>query len=630
MVHPAAPRKSRRGRAFAVTPDGIEYRDLNRNGVMDPYEDPRRPVEDRVADLMARMSVEEKAGLLYHAVASVSSTGRIDDDVPQPTRPVARELVGDRHVTHVNLQAIARARETARWTNELQELAESRGPHGIPVTFSSDPRHAFIENMGASFRSQDYSSWPEPIGLGALDDEDTVREFADIARREYLALGIRSSLHPTLDLATEPRWARQYSTFGADAERASRLGVAYLEGFQGPVVGTDSVACMAKHFPGGGPQLDGEDPHFPYGREQVYPGDSFEYHLLPFRRAVEYGVSAIMPYYGMPVGLVRDGRPVEEVGFGFNRELITGLLREELGYDGVICTDWGLINDSQLGGKWLPARSWGVEHLRPVERTVRALEAGCDQLGGENDPSLLLRALEQGMVSSSRVDESVRRLLRVKFRLGLFDDPYIDEEAAADLVGGAEYRAAGHRAQSRSITVLRSSRRTLPIGAGTRVYAPEIDRDALRGRALQPVEDATDADLAVLRMSAPFEHRDEYMLESSFHAGSLNVPQDEVDRIAEVASVVPVVLDVSMDRPAILTPLQEHADSLVASYGSSDAALLDALTGRIEPAGALPFDLPSSMADVEEAMPDVAGGMRSALYERGHGLTLWGDALPPR
>ena len=151
-------------------------------------------------------------------------------------------------------------------------------------------------------RRQSFSQWPEPIGLAATGDAALVQQFGDIARQEYLAVGIRVALHPMADLATEPRWARINGTFGEDAELASRMVSAYIRGFQGEKLGPHSVACMTKHFPGGGPQKDGEDPHFSYGKDQVYPGNNFDYHLIPFEAAFQAGTAQIMPYYGMPVG----------------------------------------------------------------------------------------------------------------------------------------------------------------------------------------------------------------------------------------------------------------------------------------------------------------------------------------
>ena len=273
-------------------------------------------------------------------------------------------------------------------------------------------------------------------------------------RREYLATGFRVALHPQLDLATEPRWARIAQTFGEDADLAARLGVAYLEGLRGgPALGPDSVAAMAKHFPGGGPQLDGEDPHFPHGKEQVYPGGMFDYHLRPFRAAIAAGVTQIMPGYGVPIGTKYD-----EVAFGFNDGVINGLLRTELGFDGIVCSDWAILSDHQIMGEPHAARAWGVEHLSPAERTLMALTAGVDQFGGESRPALIVELVTSGQLPASRLDRSVRRLLTEKFRLGLFDHRrYVDPEQAERTAGTGclpRGREGGRRAQS--VTVLKN------------------------------------------------------------------------------------------------------------------------------------------------------------------------------
>src|SRR5262249_5824748 len=203
---------------------------------------------------------------------------------------------------------------------------------------------------------------------------------------------------------------------------------------------------MTKHFPGGGPQKDGEDSHFPYGKEQVYPGDNFDYHLIPFEAAFAAGTAQIMPYYGKPVGL-----PLESVGFGFNRDVLTGLLREKYGFDGVVCTDWGLLTSTEIRGRTMEARAWGVEHLSRAARAKKALDAGVDQFGGEACPEVIVELVTSGQIAESRIDASVRRLLRDKFRLGLFDNPYVDLDTAEQVVGNAAFRAAGEDAQRRSI-----------------------------------------------------------------------------------------------------------------------------------------------------------------------------------
>ena len=269
---------------------------------------------------------------------------------------------------------------------------------------------------------------------------------------------------------------------------------------------------MTKHFPGGGPQMDGEDAHFPHGREQVYPGGQFELHLKPFEAAFEAGTSQIMPYYGMPVGT-----EYEEVGFGFNKSVITGLLRERYGFDGIVCTDWGLISDSEIFGQPFPARAWGVEHLTPRERMVKVIEAGVDQFGGEAIPELLIELVESGEISEARLDESARRLLREKFVLGLFDAPLVDVAAAGIVVGSEEFRAAGEAAQRASITVLTNTEITnpvtdaatpaLPIATGLKLYVEGIDA-AVAAEYGTVVATPAEADVAIIRTHAPFEVRE--------------------------------------------------------------------------------------------------------------------------
>ncbi|WP_210480138.1 glycoside hydrolase family 3 protein [Naasia sp. SYSU D00948] len=604
-------------RSRAVTEDGVEYRDLNGNGRLDPYEDPRLTPEERAQDLLGRLSLEEKAGLLFHPTIAVGEPGDHDTEGRFGSSP--REQVGVALLNHFNVHALPAPREAARWHNALQELAEET-PHGIPVTISTDPRHSFSQNTGASLAAGSMSQWPEPLGFGAIASPELLRDFGDVVRREYVALGIRAALHPQVDLTTEPRWARQVHSFGQDSRLTSELVVAFLEGLQGSSIGPDSVAATTKHFPGGGPQKDGEDPHFEYGREQVYPGGRFEEHLAPFRAAIAAGTAAIMPYYGMPIGLELDGEPVEEVGFSFNRRIITGLLREELGYDGVILTDWGLITDVEIMGKPFPARAWGVEHLSPIERMAKLLDAGVDQFGGEQRPDLVLELVRSGRIEESRLDDAVRRLLLVKFRLGLFDDPYLDEDEAERVVGSPGFREAGHRAQAESVTVLKNEA-VLPLAGGVKLYIEGVDR-SIAEQYGAVVDEPAEADVALVRLQAPFEERDHYFLEAMFHQGSLEFAGDDAERIRSLAASVPLVVDVGLDRAAVLTPIDAAARALTVTYGASDAALLDALTGRIAPRGRLPFELPRSMDAVRASRPDVPSDTENPLYEFGHGLTV--------
>lgn len=595
------------------------WRDLNHNGRMDPFEDPSLGIEERVDDLLPRLSAEELVGLLFHTVIECGPDGSLLEGPGRIAKSATRDVVVGKAMNHFNVHALADARTAAAWSNRLQELACEQ-PHSIPVTISTDPRHAAAQNAGTSWASVFFSQWPDPMGLAALDDLELIGAYNDVVRREYVAVGIRAALHPTADVATEPRWGRQRETFGQDSGRATAFTRAAVRGLQGDALGPDSVSATTKHFPGGGPQAGGEDAHFPYGRDQVYPGGRFVDHLEPFRAAIAAGTAAIMPYYGRPVGLSIDDEAIEEVGFGYNRQILTGLLREQLGYDGVILSDWELVNDNHVGDQVLPARAWGVEHLDPAERMLRLLDAGIDQFGGEECTDLLLALLAEGRVTRERLEASARRLLRVKFALGLFDDPFVDVDAAPSLVGAPDAVAMGLRTQARSV-VLAAVGDALPLRAGVRAYCEGLDAAAAAGH-VTVVERPEDADVALVRLRAPFEPRSDLFLEQWFRAGSLDFPPGLAHRLGRIAAHCPLVVDVSADRPAVCTPLLAVADSLTVTFGVSDAAWLDAVTGRVPPEGRLPIDLPSSMDEVRASAEDVPGDTPHALFRAGHGLRL--------
>lgn len=586
------------------------------------YRDASLPVDERVEILLAQMTLEEKAGLFFQTVIGINPDGTLAEEAGVAGGGSTDEFVNGLKMNHFNIhQAPADPGAFAEWHNRLQELAASTRL-GIPVTISSDPRNSYSDNPLAALFAGAFSVWPEPMGLAAIGDEATVERFADIARQEYTAVGIRVALHPQIDLATEPRWSRALQTFGEDVELASRLGAAYIRGFQGETLGPDSVATMTKHFPGGGPQQDGEDPHFAHGREQVYPGGEFELHLKPFEAAFEAGTSQIMPYYGMPVGT-----ELEEVGFGFNKSVITGLLRGRYGFDGIVCTDWGLINDDEIMGEPFPARAWGVEHLSPRERVKKVIDAGCDQFGGEACPELVIELVRDGEITEARIDESARRLLREKFVLGLFDHRFVDVERAKRVVGSAEFVAAGEAAQRAAITLLVNRERTdatgaaapaLPLARGLKLYVEGVAPDVAAEYG-EVVASPAEADVAILRLAAPFEERPTFF-ENFFHSGSLDFPEERLARVREIAAAVPTVVDVFLDRPAILTPFVDELAALTGNWGASDRALLDVLTGAASPMGRLPFDLPRSMAAVEASRPDVPFDTADPLFAHGHGL----------
>lgn len=592
------------------------FRDLNKNEQMDIYEDSSQTIGERIEDLLGRMTLEEKAGMMFQTMVMIGDDGEFNVDSGAFGGPTIREMT-DKHMTHFNLVGSASPEKIANWVNTLQKLVESKRL-GIPVTLSTDPRHSFSDHPGVHVATHAFSQWPESPGLAAIGDEQLVEDFGDIARQEYIAVGLRSALHPVADLATEPRWARINGTFGEDANLSSRLTAAYIRGFQGKKLDSNSVACMTKHFPGGGPQLDGEDPHFNYGREQVYPGDNFDYHLIPFDGAFEANTAMIMPYYGMPIGTEH-----EAVGFSFNKGIITGLLREKYGFDGVVCTDWGLLTDDNIGGQMFPARAWGVEHLSVSERAKKALDAGVDQFGGESCPEVIVELVQNGQVIEERINESIRRLLRDKFRLGLFDNPYVDPVAAVHIVGNPAFRAAAELAQRKSIVLLKNSEtdthKVLPLLGRPKIYIENVDRDVAQQYGAI-VTNIDDADVAILRLKAPYEPRNGSFLETFFHAGDLDFKEPEKGRILAILKKVPTIVDIYLDRPAVIPEITDQCAGLVANFGASDSAILDIIFGRFSPSAKLPFEIPSSMDAVKQQKSDVPHDSTDPLFEYGFGL----------
>jgi beta-glucosidase len=564
------------------------------------------------------MTLEEKAGMLFHTMIGMNKDGSLVEEI-SPFNPLrTSDMVCGRLINHFNVNDLADPKQMAEWYNRLQKLAGSTRL-GIPVTISSDPCHAFNRNPATGFGSGPFSKWPEPVGLAATADETLVQEFADIARQEYLAVGIRTALHPMADLATEPRWARVNGTFGEDAALAARMVSAYIRGFQGEKIGPNSVACMTKHFPGGGPQKDGEDAHFSYGKDQVYPGNNFEYHQIPFQAAFKAGTAMIMPYYGRPLGL-----PLEEVGFGFNKDVITGLLRRKYGFDGVVCTDWMLIHSLISNGQVImEARCWGVEALSPEERIKKALDAGVDQFGGEACPQIIVALVRSGQISQARLDDSVRRLLRDKFRLGLFENPFVDPQAAFRIVGNLAFREKGELAQRKSIVLLKNAGmmagKILPLHGKPHIYVEGIEPDIANNYG-QVVKNINEAELAIIRLNAPYQHREGF-LDSFFHAGDLDFKKPEKERILNLLVKIPTIVDIYLDRPAVIPEIAEKSAGLLADFGASDAAVLDIIFGKFKPSGKLPFELPSSMESVKKQKEDLPYDSEDPVFPFGFGLT---------
>jgi len=603
--------------------DGESYRDLNKNGKLDVYEDSRVDIEDRVSDLLAQMTMEEKAGTMFVSMIGMTSEGE-PYDKPKLSRnpfdmmialmvPPASELLVTKKLNSYNILNAYDPDIMALFNNNLQKIAE-RMRLGIPITIATDPRHSADNNPGASILTSAFSSWPNPLGLAATRDTLLVREFGDIARQEYRAVGITVALHPMADLATEPRWARINGTFGEDAALSAAMTKAYVLGFQGDSLGANSVACMSKHFSGGGPQLKGDDAHFAYGKDQAYPGDNFNYHVIPFiEGALAANTAQIMPYYGIPVGQTN-----EDVGFAFNKEIITELLRDSLQFDGVVCTDWAIISDSKVK----EASAWGVEDLSPIQRIKKVLDAGCDQIGGEYIPELIVELVETGQISEERIDVSVRRILRDKYRLGLFDNPYLDEQEALKIAGNDSFVEKGKQAQAKSMVLLKNQD-LLPLKEGIKIYADGMSDLSGLEKYAELVKKPADADVIVSRISTPWEKRKGgSLIENFFRAGRLNYSEEELEEILDLIEQKPTVVVANLYRPTVLTEVNELCTALMADFDTSDEVLADVLFGKREAMGKLPFELPSSQEAVEKQMEDVPYDSENPLYPFGYGLSF--------
>lgn len=612
------------GEVKTLTMDAFTFRDLNKNGQLDIYEDSRKPVDARVNDLLSQMTLEEKAGTMFFMMISMKKDGSVSEkpSISDPFSflvPGTSKMMFMKHLNHFNILYGTGRREMANWNNNIQKLAE-RTRLGIPVTIGTDPRNHFSNNPLASAIAGEFSQFPEPLGLAAIGDSLTVAEFAAIARQEYLAVGIRVALHPQIDLATEPRWGRMNSTFGEDAALTAKLTYGYIKGFQGDSMGVNSVACMTKHFPGGGPQKEGIDPHFEIQKGQVYPGNNFDYHLIPFEAAFKAGTAEIMPYYGVPMG-----QNSEEVGFSFSRDIITGLLREKYKFDGIVCTDWGIISDWKIFGKTImTARAWGMLDYTEKERIEKVINAGVDQFGGETSSDLIVQLVREGKISEARIDSSVRRLLKMKFVQGLFDNPFVDPENAWNTIGCPEFKAAGELAQRRSMVLLKNDtidkNPVLPLKKGIKIYIENID-PAVASVYGTVVKKPGEADFAIIRIKSPSQPLEGAgLLGRMFSSGDLDFKEKEKAEILELLNAVPAIVDIYIDRPAVIPEIAAASKGLIANYGSNDKALLDIVFGDFNPQGKLPVELPSSMEAVRQQKEDLPYDSENALYKFGFGL----------
>ena len=611
--------------------DGQRFRDLDRNGVLDPYEDWRLTPAQRADDLLARMTLEEKAGTMMHATLPGAGGMAIGVSAQGYDMDATRALIAGKKITSFITRLDIAPDAFARQNNAVQRIAADTRL-GIPVTISTDPRNHFQYVLGASAQTGAFSQWPDALGFGALGDPAVTRRFADIARQEYRAVGIHEALSPQADLATEPRWSRLTGTFGSTAALVSPQVKAYVEGFQHGDDGPDGegVLAVVKHWVGYGAEPDGFDGHNRYGRFAVLDEAAFAQHVAAFKGAFEAHVGGVMPAYTILRDLRIDGHVTEQVAPGFNRQLLTDLLREREGFQGIVISDWAITNDCTPGcldpqapqGFRDIAMPWGVEDLTEAERFAKGVDAGLDQFGGVDRPGIIVDLVRSGRLSESRIDRSVRRIMISKFELGLFDHPFVDPAAAVRIVGNADFRAAADDVQRRAQVLLKDSD-LLPLRPGTRVYVHDLDAATVRAHGLLVVDQPDQAQVALFRLTTPSEVlHPNHFFGSRQKEGRLDFRDGDPDyeALKAAAAKTPVIASIYLDRPAILTNIRDRTAVLLGNFGASDDALLDVLMGKARAEGHLPFELPSSMAAVAAQQPGRPDDSAAPLYAVGFGI----------
>ena len=684
-----------------LTVNGYAFKDLSRDGKLDIYEDWRQPYEKRAEDLASKLSIDEIAGLmLYSAHQSIpgkssgflgGSTygGKSFEESGADTAALTdqqKKFLSEDNLRHVLVTTVPNARVAARWNNNVQAFVEGLG-HGIPANNSSDPRNetkATAEfNRGAG---GEISLWPSHLGLAATFDPSIVERFGEVASREYRALGIATALSPQIDLATEPRWVRFNGTFGEDPDLDADMARAYCDGFQTTPWAKDgwgrlSVNAMIKHWPSGGPEEGGRDAHYCYGKYAVYPGGAFETHLKAFTEGAmalsgpTKSASAVMPYYTISYGVDPSGK---NVGNSYSHYIISDLLRGKYGFEGVVCTDW-MITADNTAVESFTGKCWGEETRTVAERHFDVIKAGVDQFGGNNDKGPVLEAYkmfaeEFGADSAdTRFRQSAKRLLLNIFRAGLFENPYLDPEESAKVVGRPEFMEEGYFAQQKSVVMLKNHGAVLPRSGRAKVYVPQryfpaqagffggvsgeghmgylIDT-AIVAKYFDITENPSEADFALAAISEPssgngysvadrekggngylpisLQYRDytastaravsvaggdpkENFTNRSYRGKTVKTANAKdlelVMNLRKVMGDKPVIAVVSVSRPFVPAEIEPCCDAILLSFGVQSQAVLDVISGAFEPSALLPMQLPKNMETVEAQNEDVPRDM---------------------
>jgi beta-glucosidase len=628
--------------AKIITVNNLQFKDLNRNNKLDKYEDWRLSYAARANDLISKMSVEQKVGFML-----ISSTRLKNDwsfEAPKTTEPVTSDFnevdlvqttnmfskqplpipimsaagttkgVTQYHLRHFILRVNTSTRTIAEWSNKLQALCESDGL-GIPAIVASNPRNHITKDasIGLSVGKTSFSTWPGELGLSATRDLKLVREFAETARQEWAAVGLRKGYMYMADLSTEPRWQRVEGTFGEDAEWAGKMIYEITVGFQGNKLSNKSVALTTKHFPGGGATEGGQDPHFSWGKNEIFPGGMFTNNLIPFKAAIKAGTSSIMPYYSIP-----NDTKYEKIAYAYNKGILQNLLRKELGFKGIINSDTGPI-------EMMP---WGAENLSIQERYKKTLEAGINIYSGSADPAPLLETVKSGMVDIKLIDNSVYLLLMEKFELGLFENPYVDVEAAVKLVGNKEFQNKADIAFRKSIVLLRNQNENLPLKPKTKIYFESYFQK--KGVSASNVYQVADNNYNIEFVKTP-EEADEIVLwitsgsKSLFDADgaplylSLSKNAVDINYINNLTAKKPTILLINYTNPWVIDEIYNDKNkgnikAVLATFGTTAEAVLDVVTGKFNPTGKMPFTTPVSEEAAQNQKSDVPGYLKGINY----------------
>jgi len=602
------------------TIDGESFRDLDHDGILSPFEDWRLTPHDRAIDLVSRLSLDEKIGLLLHGTLRAEGPLGIAGIGETYDTATIADLMNTQHISSAISRLGVTPRRLAELHNELQALA-ARTRFSIPLSISTDPRNHFSALVGASVASDGFTKFPEFLGLGATDDESLVEAIGEVIRREYRAVGFHIALSPQADLATEPRWSRAIGTFGSNPARVSPLVGAYVRGAQGGAEGVTStgVACVVKHWVGYGASLDGFDGHNSYGRFCAFPAGRFQDHVDAFAGAFAVNVAGVMPTYTISQGLEVLGREVEQVGGGFSKTLLTDLLRGQHGYDGLIVSDWSIVKDATSAtltgeppqGPRDIAMPWGVENLSRAERYALALNAGIDQLGGEEDATPFHDAIAQGLLSVERITDAARRVLEQKFALGLFENPFVDVDAVAQVMQCDEHLEVSRRAQRASLVEMSSG--DLRIRDTDVVYCHGLDDAAFAAQGLQTTTDLTKATVGIVHLTSPRENlHPNFFFGNMMHEGSLDFREDDpdVEALANISASVPSIAIIFCVRTPTIGVVDQLASRVIGEWGLSDAELVQVLRSEQPLSGHAPVARPNSMEAV--------------LAHPGDAFDLWG------